>query len=75
MICELCDREILVGNESEHHLIPKMVGGRNGEKTTFHVMCHKQIHVLYSEKVLAKHLNTVSKLKNDANIKSVYEAI
>ena len=69
MICELCDREILVGDESRHHLIPKATGGKNGEKAILHTICHKQIHALYNEKTLANHLNTVSKLKNDMHIK------
>ena len=69
MLCGLCDREILPGDESAHHLVPKATtNGKNSLTTTLHTVCHKQIHALYNEKVLAKYFNTIEKLRNDSNI-------
>lgn len=69
MFCELCEREILPGDKSVHHLVPKTnTNGKNSLTIVLHTICHRQIHALYSEKVLAKHFNTIDKLKNDSNI-------
>ena len=63
MKCGLCDREILVGEESAHHLIPRRCNGKYGPVAVLHEVCHKQIHALFDEKMLAKHYNTMEKLK------------
>lgn len=67
MICVLCDRPIIEGTESNHHLIPKQYFGN--EKYPIHSICHKQIHHLFSNEVLAKNLNTIDKLRNQHNVK------
>ena len=69
MECELCDREILKGDESEHHLVPKSRGGAKGPKATFHPVCHKQIHALFSESDLEVFYNSVSKLRGHRDVK------
>jgi 5-methylcytosine-specific restriction endonuclease McrA len=63
MRCELCNREIIEGQESIHHLIPKSNNNGNGPMAILHSICHKQIHALFSNKQLAKTYNTISKLK------------
>jgi len=69
MVCELCNREILPRQESEHHLVPKSRGGRHGDTAFFHEVCHKQIHALFSEHELESFYSTVSKLKDHRDVK------
>lgn len=69
MICELCNREIPKGYESEHHLVPKCRGGRHGDTAMLHPICHKQIHALFDEHELEVLYNTISKLKNHRDVK------
>lgn len=69
MICELCNREILPRDESNHHLVPKMKGGKNGDIVVLHEVCHKQIHTLLTEHQLANIYNTVGKLKDHRDIR------
>lgn len=71
--CELCNREVPL---TFHHLIPKMVQGRNYFKKNFKKedfergtylcrKCHSGIHKLYNEMTLAKEFNTLEALKAD----------
>lgn len=62
--CELC-RRIGIPKITEHHLIPKEVGGANMPVAWLCEACHKQIHALYSNKELAIRLNTIKLLEND----------
>lgn len=66
-VCELCKREG-VPKVTEHHLIPREEGGKNGEVAYLCENCHKQIHALYSNKELAVRLNTLENLENDEKI-------
>lgn len=79
--CELCERDDTYLNF--HHLIPKMVHGRNKYTKEYDSdylnthgawlcksHCHKQIHAFYSEKHLANALNTLEKLKADPKIQA-----
>lgn len=66
-VCELCKREG-VPKVTEHHLIPREEGGKDGEVAWLCENCHKQIHALYSNKELAIRLNTLGSLENDDNI-------
>ena len=68
MICELCERMIVEGTESKHHLIPKSRGGTNDNYTYLHEICHKQIHALFTEKRLEKDYNTIAKLKTHKDV-------
>lgn len=63
MKCELCGREILYGNHSEHHLTPKSRGGIHGPKILLHKVCHEQIHALFNVRELELYYNTLGKLK------------
>ena len=68
--CPLCDR-IITENvpKSIHHLIPKSKGGKGGETVLLHHICHKQIHLIFKEKELAKSLNKIETLKNHPKLK------
>jgi len=59
--CPLCDRECPDSARSEHHTLPKSQGGR--ETTTICVDCHRQIHVLFGLKDLAREFDTIEKLR------------
>ena len=69
MRCALCEREIIEGFESEHHLVPRVNGGNNGACVFLHEVCHKQLHALFDNRDLAKRLNTIEKLKEHKDIK------
>ena len=66
-VCELCKREG-VPKVTEHHLVPREEGGKDGEVAWLCENCHKQIHALYTNKELAVKLNTLKSLENDDNI-------
>ena len=55
--CPLCGRPLVPGKSvDEHHLIPKSQGGR--ETHTMHRICHRKIHATFTEKELARSINT-----------------
>lgn len=58
--CPLCEREIPPSQRDEHHLVPKLKGGR--ETQTMHRICHRQIHALFTEAELAQCFNTAEAL-------------
>jgi hypothetical protein len=63
-ICPLCLRPMADPNLlSDHHLVPRSRGGRSTE--TICVDCHKQIHAMYSNKMLEDDLNSVEALLAD----------
>jgi hypothetical protein len=68
MRCELCEREILPGDESSHHLIPRSRGGEYGDTAILHSICHKQIHALFRDKDLERRYNTMDKLKEQPDV-------
>ncbi len=61
--CPLCDRPIPQGNGSQHHLIPKLKGGKGGPIVLLHQICHKEVHATLSEAELAREFNTVEMLR------------
>jgi hypothetical protein len=68
--CPLCYRP-LGGTVTRHHLYPQKYGRKKGHKAhakefpvlTLHKICHRMIHALFSEKLLAEHLNTIEALR------------
>ena len=61
--CPLCERELIDGPSiDEHHLIPKLKGGRKGPTVILHKVCHGKIHSLFSEAELARVYNSIEKL-------------
>lgn len=68
MRCALCEREIVEGLGSEHHLVPRDNGGNHGACVFLHEICHKHLHALFGNKDLAKRLYTIEKLKEHKDI-------
>ena len=60
LICPLCERNIPDSQKDEHHLVPKLKGGR--ETQAMHRICHRQIHALFTEAELAQKYFTVEAL-------------
>ncbi len=60
--CALCKRTIVPHQIELHHMIPKSKGGK--ETQTFHSICHRQVHALFTENELAVYFNTVEALQN-----------
>ncbi|AHM58930.1 hypothetical protein D770_03315 [Flammeovirgaceae bacterium 311] len=48
---------------SLHHLIPREEGGRYGPTIPLCQPCHSTIHLVFTNKELAKQYNSVEKLK------------
>jgi len=68
-ICALCGREIPKGvPQSQHHLIPKLKGGKGGETVLLHHQCHKEIHARISEAELARHYNSPERLRSHPDL-------
>lgn len=55
---------------NEHHLIPKLKGGKNGPTVTLHRICHNAIHARFTEAELARVYNTIEKLLEDEAIQT-----
>lgn len=65
--CELCERE---GIElTTHHLTPREEGGSHMPTAMLCKACHKQIHALYSNRVLGIRLYTIKLLQDDEELK------
>lgn len=70
MQCELCDREM--AHLTVHHLVPRQAVKRKkadpGPTADLCSACHKQIHALFDNAYLAKHLNTIEKLQAEPQL-------
>lgn len=66
-ICQLCERAVY--HLTVHHLFPKSQGRRAGRKiyelptVCLCRACHRQLHTLFSNKELARELDSPEKLK------------
>lgn len=64
--CQLCGRDLVPGfSINEHHLIPRLKGGKHGPTVMLHKVCHNAIHSRFTEAELARVYNTVDKLLED----------
>lgn len=64
IFCPICGRKILKGDGSKHHLIPRSLGGKNGDNCVLlHSLCHRYIHAVFTRKDLSKKFNTIEKIK------------
>lgn len=61
-VCPLCGREIPADQESRHHLVPKLKGGKHGPIAILHPICHGKIHSVLSEAELARSYSTIEQL-------------
>ncbi|TGE25382.1 HNH endonuclease [Hymenobacter aquaticus] len=59
--CELCLRE--VGSVSRHHLVPREEGGRYGPTVALCQPCHSTVHLMFSNRELARRYSTVEALQ------------
>ena len=71
MACQLCDRD--VKKLTVHHLVPRQTVKRkqadSGPTINICSPCHRQIHSLYTNLELAKHLNTIDKLQSEPKMR------
>ncbi len=62
--CPLCGRPIPPGvPQSRHHLVPRLRGGKGGQKVLLHAICHAEIHAALTETDLARDYPTIEALK------------
>lgn len=64
--CELCGRDEVT--LTEHHLIPKEMGGTFLVTAMICISCHKQIHALYTNEELAARLPSIEALRADEKL-------
>ena len=63
-ICPLCGRPIPRDvRQSDHHLIPKLKGGKGGPVVRLHQICHNEIHATLTEAELARDFADVGRLQ------------
>jgi len=62
--CALCGRE--VDQLTRHHVRPRQFGGVLTEELC--VACHHQVHALFTNRTLARELDTIEKLRQDPQI-------
>ena len=67
--CPICKHAYDENMMTDHHLIPKSRGGKNGDKIEICKYCHDHIHDLFTEKELAICYNTFSSLLNTPEMK------
>lgn len=64
--CELCQRA--VRHVSRHHLVPREEGGRHGPVVPLCQPCHSTVHLLLSNRELARQYPTVEALRGAAEL-------
>ncbi|PAF19909.1 hypothetical protein CHH69_12350 [Terribacillus saccharophilus] len=64
--CKLCGRDEVT--LTEHHLIPKEMGGTFLDTAMICIPCHKQIHALYTNEELAARLPSIEALRTDEKL-------
>ncbi|MFV0359547.1 HNH endonuclease [Tropicimonas sp.] len=63
-VCPLCGRPIPPGApQSQHHLTPKLRGGKGGPVVLLHQICHNAIHARLTETEIARHYPTITALR------------
>ncbi|MCV2881972.1 HNH endonuclease [Actibacterium sp. XHP0104] len=63
--CPLCGRPIPAeAQQSQHHLTPRLRGGKGGPTVLLHQICHNEIHATLSETELARSYNTIEALRS-----------
>lgn len=53
MFCEVCE-SLITGKAHKHHVKPRSEGGRKGQKVLCCAPCNTQVHMLFTNKELAK---------------------
>jgi len=63
-VCPLCGRPIpLEVRQSQHHLVPKLKGGKGGPTVLLHQICHNEIHATLTEAELARDYASIDALR------------
>ena len=63
-VCPLCRRTIPANAlQSQHHLVPKLKGGKRGPTVLLHQICHNEIHATLTEAELARDFSTIEALR------------
>lgn len=60
-VCELCRRQ--VRHVSRHHLVPREEGGRHGPTVNLCQPCHSTVHLLLTNRELARRYPTIEALQ------------
>ncbi len=63
-VCSLCEREVPREMITLHHLKPRQTGGRAEHRTPICRPCHKQLHAVFSNKHLAREMDSLDRLKS-----------
>ena len=65
--CTNCKREDSLIELTKHHMIPKSKHGKSKDSNYIILCkdCHSQLHKFYTEKFLAKNLNTIELILTD----------
>ena len=61
--CSLCEREVPAGMITLHHLRPREQGGKAEHRTPLCRPCHKQLHAVFTNKDLARTLDSIERLR------------
>jgi len=65
--CPICGRPMVAGpSVDRHHWVPRTKGGRTA--TPVHLICHRMLHRLYSEKEMARTYNDPSVIRGDPRL-------
>lgn len=65
--CPICHRPMDADNSNEHHLIPKLKGGKkeSDNMVRLHVICHNKLHSIWNENELRDYYNTIENIMTD----------
>jgi len=67
--CPLCGRPLPIGRTVDrHHMIPKCKKGTDTE--TIHIVCHRKIHSVFTEKELNDHYHTWERILENEDIQN-----
>ena len=61
--CSLCERQVARDMITLHHLKPREKGGKAEHRTPLCRPCHKQLHAMFTNKDLAKSLDSIASLR------------
>ena len=63
-VCPLCERPIPPDvRQSQHHLVPRLKGGKGGPTVLLHQICHNEIHATLTEAELARDYADIDALR------------
>ena len=73
-VCPLCGRPIPPGaRQSQHHLTPKLKGGKGGPTVLLHQICHNEIHATLTEAEIAREYSTMEALRGHPRLSAFIE--